>query len=407
MYELKFLNEVIANFLDKNEQFFQEKQIDWSTKGEYTIFNYRQGCERNDYNNWCRALVLDSKGRVASLPFPRFFNRGEKEAPNLNHKRCQFLEKLDGTLLAVFFDDDHKPVLHTRRTISTHEADWNMEITTFNGKKASLLKLAHEYLKNVEWWEDDYDCCFAFELVHDSTHVVTNYPAERWGMYLIGGRHLDTMEEMFEAELLAIANEMNKKPGVNIMRPHDWRFDDENELQSVLVSMPDDFEGFVAREIWSGRRVKIKKLSYMERHRLLSEKQNLRSVIAMWLRGEREQIMAYFTDTEAIFKKLDEAYGMFLDTVRGIVLVYQQWVQEKNWARKDLAAVVIKGEPKWLHHFIFRLYDKPWDDQNVWEMLKARLPDVRTVQEWLFGEPEEEEDADVGACPEMKCFWRK
>jgi len=385
MYD--FLKDVIKAFQNKDDEFFHSKDIDVLTKGQFSILNYHQDADRNGHNSWCRALVLDQTGRVRSLPFARFFNRGEKDALDLPLKKCDFIEKLDGCLIGAFFDDNKNLVLHSRRMVSSHKPDLDMEITSFTGKRVSLLKLAHKYLENVQWQGDDYDCCFAFELVHDCTHVVTEYPEDRWGMYLIGGRDLSTWEEMCEGELTGMAEEMNSHPGVNILRPYIYHFEDENDLQETLLGMPDDFEGFVAREWFTtDRRYKLKKPSYLERHHMIDRKRSVRSCLPIWLKGEQQEILAYFPDAKGKFDALDKAYAEFLVMVRDKVLYWQYAVKELGMGKKELAAFLMADEPRWVHTFIFSLYDKPWDDANLWQMLVNRLPDVRAVESLLFGD---------------------
>lgn len=375
------LRTVSENYLAKNEAFFEEHGINWSQKGKYAIFNYRQDAEPNRYNGWCRALVLAEDGRVMSLPFPRFFNKGQKEAPELDPANCDLIEKMDGTLIGGFWDGDEF-VFHTRRTISSHQPDMELEITNFNGKPYSLLQVAKKYVDQIKWDQyllDRKFFCFAFELIHDATKVVTEYPEDKWGLYLLTVRNLRTMRDHdsgSEMILDGFAGEMG------VRRPRVWTAESYAHVEQMMAEHPEDFEGYVLRDRTTGQRVKSKNPSYVERHHMV-DRRTYRYLIPLWLKGERAEIEAYFPDTTPLFQDLEDALAVFTKKIEMLIMYWQGRWNVNNWTKKQLALEVIKHEPKPLHSYIFKLYDKMWDDNCVREWLKRKILDVRYIEEVL------------------------
>ena len=51
----------------------------------------------------CRGLVLREDGVVLNYPFNRFFNPHEKEAASVDWTTTEVQEKLDGSLICVFW----------------------------------------------------------------------------------------------------------------------------------------------------------------------------------------------------------------------------------------------------------------------------------------------------------------
>lgn len=381
---MQHLQTVIENFVLDNESFFEANGIAVSRKGEFALLNYRQDAEPNEYNRWCRALVLDYTGKVRSLPFVRFFNKGQVQAADVDFTKCDLIEKMDGTLIGAFWHEKNI-VFHTRRTISSHQPDVDLEIVNFNGKSYSLLQVAKQYVERLHW-QEVYNCfswCYAFELIHDATKVVTEYPEDKWGLYLLNYRSLRDLSDKHQLrDLIGVGNLLGAK------MPRTWKGCSAAEIDALIAEHPEDFEGVVARCQTTGERVKIKSPSYVERHHMV-DRRTYRYLIPLWLKGEREEIEAYFPDTKELFEDLESALEIFTLFIKNVVCIWQDQVKGSGWTKKDLALAVIKDEPKWLHSYIFKLYDKPWDDARIREWLKAKVLDVRYILEVLNLDGEE------------------
>jgi hypothetical protein len=107
-----------------------------------------------------------------------------------------------------------------------------------------------------------------------------------------------------------------------------------------------------------------------------------------WSTKGQFTVFNYRQDAKDKFDALDRAYEKFRHYVECSVKAWQYDVEICGLTKKDLALRVLEEEPHWLHQFIFRLYDKPWDDKNLWEMLVKRLPDVMAVERLLKPEVE-------------------
>jgi hypothetical protein len=167
----------------KNLQIIVEKvclgDLDWfenqgilvGQKGNYCILNYINGVNVNDFNLLSRGLIVDTTNKkIVSMPFKRFGNYGEDirgYKTTVDFSRSEVLEKLDGSMLAVAFPDgDYKnPLYHTRKMISGR----SFKMTKgFDGQEIDLLKIAGEYVRNLNLSSEDTNKTLIFELIHST-----------------------------------------------------------------------------------------------------------------------------------------------------------------------------------------------------------------------------------------------
>lgn len=340
------LRTIIRKLINGDRQWLKAQEIGFGDKGQFWIVNYNQG-PRNDYNRLVRGMVVrkaphgwkgDELELIASFPFTRFFNRGEGEAAPVDFANAAMLEKLDGSMVGVFFPhgDPHKPEFHTRRMLSTHTPDMDLMIGGFHGAQFPFMKIIGGYVKQLKFDGRDVVMTYVFEFVHEASKVLTQYPAERYGLHLLGARNILTHKELTEEELDQVAQRIGS------MRPRRWTTSgDSAEIHRILDDMAvdtPDFEGAVFRDT-EGRRVKLKRDDYVKLHHML-DKLSYKYLIPAILAGEAEEILAHFPQAQERVDEFNDKYQKFIDHVVNRI---------KYWRTKDMPkqelAQVLRGRP--------------------------------------------------------------
>lgn len=342
---------IIRKLIVGDKDWFVEYGIIVGDKGQYWILNYQQGT-RNEINHLVRGMVVEKPQAdfdsdplvlIKSFPFSRFFNSGEAEAAPIDFARAEMLEKMDGSMIGVFFPNGTtNPEFHTRKMISTHKEDMERNLTTFYGKEYKFLSVIQEYVNTLTFGDEDKIYTFVFEFIHDSSCVITRYTPEQYGLYLLGARNLVNHDELSEDELDQVAQRI----GAN--RPRRFAaVADHAEIENMFALIGADtpnFEGFVFRDKISGHRVKVKDLSYVQKHHML-DNQRYKYLIPIILKGEEEEIIAYFPSVKDRVEEFKKFYNNYIDHVAERVLFWKQ----KGLTGRDLS-VTLFGEnplPKW------------------------------------------------------------
>ena len=352
---------VIDKVLANDEEWLEKKSIDVKRKGDHIVLNYNQFGDRNDLNRLTRGLVIDKHGNIISFPFIRFFNLREKEAEPVDLASSDIIEKMDGTLVGLAFlrDEDNKPIWHTRKMLSSSDADLNVVINLFTAGKVSLLKEIGEYIKKLSLSSDVYNYTLIFEAILSERPVVTQYTREELGLYLIGARDLETLDELSESELDIVA----KKIGAHRPRIFDVKADYDS-ISKMMDTFEDDFEGFVVRQRGTNNRIKIKKETYLKRHRLIGQLQ-YKNLVPLWLEGEREEIETYFKESKKMFDNIEKGVNTLVDKVENALNDVRHIDDRKEYAARVLSKY------KDISSFLFKLFGK--DIVNLYSFILSAL----------------------------------
>ncbi|MEL6930001.1 MAG: RNA ligase, partial [Cyanobacteria bacterium J06600_6] len=136
----------------------------------------------------CRGIIFDEANNyeVVSYPFDKFFNYGEGHAPTLDWNTAKVFDKLDGSLMTLYFYRDEW------RVQSSGMADAIGEVSGFDFSFAELFwqvwnELDYELPKNT-------DLCFMYELCTKFNRVVVRQHANN--LILHGIRNIKTLKEV-------------------------------------------------------------------------------------------------------------------------------------------------------------------------------------------------------------------
>jgi predicted RNA-binding protein with EMAP domain len=405
------LRTIIQKTISGDRQWLKEKVISAKDKGEYFVLNYAQG-ERNEYNELVRGLVVqkpqlgwngDVLSLIKSFPFIRFFNAHEKEAAPIDFANSKMIEKLDGSLVCIWFPtkDPNNPQYNTRKMLSTHQPDMNLMVGGFHdGKTFPFMKVIGQYVKQLKFNPEDVEMTYIFEFIHEASKVLTKYSSEKYGLHLIGARNIRTHRELTEDELNVVAQR------IGAPRPRSWDSSgDEETIRKMMDEIEKgtkDFEGMVFRDK-TGNRVKLKRADYIKLHHLLGSL-SFKNLIPKILDGEIEEVLAYFPSGRKKVDEFNEIFGDYVDNAVATILKYSR----QKLDRKSIALKVFGGEVdnQFLKSLIMRNFELT-DENVIRETVINALKEValgknknegspKRLMEILGLEDDEDEASDVG-----------
>jgi hypothetical protein len=331
---------IIQKLVDGNASWLKGKNILVGDKGDYWILNY--GIEdKNEFNKLVRGLVVkkpnhdfsgDFLNLIKSFPFTRFFNKGEQHADSVDFNNSEMIEKLDGTFVGVFFPnkDPKDPHWHTRKMISSHKPDIELTTGGFAGGQHKLMEIIGNYVKQLNYDDEDVHFTYLFEFIHHASAVLTKYSEDQYGLYLLAARDLRTHLEKSENELDKIA----KKIGVR--RPSRWdSVADSNQIGNMMKELSSkikDFEGFVFRDKQTGKRLKVKDPKYVEKHHKIGDLSPSK-LIPKILEGEENEVIAYFPHIEYLVQEIKRKHNNLKSEIVDLVNHFKKNVFTN---RKDL-----------------------------------------------------------------------
>ena len=247
----------------------------------------------------CRGMVVDVKAnRIMAYPYDKFHNYGEHLASEIDWRTARKLEKLDGSLMLLFFDDV--------------EDAWRVASSGHPTAAGSVGKHGEVTFKDLFWSTfNDLKMCipdhfargtrsttFMFELCTSLNRVVVQHDKPR--IVLHGARDLDTGDELNPIDLEVLSRVLNWE----LVKSFDLSSIDDVTAAAAALN-PLDSEGFI---IVDGRfnRVKVKSPRYVALHHLRSDFTQRRS-IELWRAGEIEELLLHFEDMRKDVMKVSDA----------------------------------------------------------------------------------------------------
>lgn len=351
--EKQKIREIIQHLIDGDRQWISDHWILAGNKSGYWVLNYLQG-PRNEYNRLVRGMVVqqppagwkgDPLSLIKSFPFTRFFNQGEKDGASINFGNAEMLEKMDGTMVGVFFPDGNSanPQYHTRKMVSSDTQDMGRTLTTFGGKQFKFMPIIGQYVKSLKFSPEDVEYTYVFEFIHEASYVLTKYAPEQFGLYLLGARHLPSHKELTEQQLDVLANKIGSK------RPRRWdAMASHEEIAAMMKELSQstaDFEGFVFRDRDTGNRLKSKDPDYVRKHHMIDDAKSIKRLLPIILNGEEDEVIAYHPHAAPRVQEIKQAYDQYLDMVTAKV---KEW-QAKGLSGQQLALALFGTNPlsKW------------------------------------------------------------
>ena len=329
-----------------------EANINITRKNNMILFNYNDAVlvpRNHPVLVKCRGLVINDRGELLNHPFDRFFNDFEKEAPTIDWKSAEVIEKVDGSLICVF----------------RNEGQW--EITTrgsFYPRTDNSLDFAEEFLRLYNDLDKlNQEISYQFELVSKNNRIVTWYD-EEW-VVLIGARNNIFGNEYTQSQLRIEASFLN----VPVAKTYSL-INNKEEIKNLFSRLKPDEEGFVVRD-GRGNRIKMKQESYIK----LSRIKNLHDEdIFEYVMGRSEidqeylqkcpEVLVRIKEISNMVERVEEAIGdAFADAIDGL----------ESDERKEYALKIQNNPYK---KMLFLMYDSKsirpflkWKDVEAWSKL--------------------------------------
>jgi len=313
-------------------------------KEDLVCFKYSQ--IDSDFNEplvrECRGIILEKDTwNVVAYPFNKFFNFGEEYADNIDWESAHVLEKVDGSLIKVYFHNGDWCV-GTNNTIDANDAELSAPpYETF----MELFDVAADVC-GLDYDSLDPHYTYIFELRSPYNRVVVPYEDIR--IVHIGTRNNITCEEV-EAD-------------IGIEKPKQYMLSSLEDCIAMAKTFDFTKEGFVVKDK-NYNRIKVKSEDYVRVHRLANNGSlTLERAIDLIRMNEIDEFLNYFPN-----------YTFYINNIRNRLTAFRNDILfNVNMAligkmgcktRKDFAATA-KTFPYpviW-----FKVYDSIYFDVDKW-----------------------------------------
>jgi RNA ligase len=258
---------------------------------KYTSYDSPKG---DPVTEECRGLVLAKDGwRVLSYPFRKFYNHGEAFAQDIDWATATAEEKLDGSMIQVYYD--------------WHDGRWYAGTTGTANGEADTEDPDRDF--NALFWSvlTDFQrstlvpgLTYVFELCTPWNKVVVRHNESFVRLLMI--RELKTLRELPTATVDDIAGHMM------VARPKKYGRADLSDFVRRASELPFDDEGFIVVDAHM-RRLKIKSAAYVRAHRLNDNGSSgsPKNMVEIIMLGEADELIVYFPERK---RQIDNILGL-------------------------------------------------------------------------------------------------
>lgn len=312
----------------------------------------------------CRGLILDRNDfSVMSMAFRKFFNSEEGNAHKIDWSTAYILEKLDGSMMQVYWDKYQAKWFAATSGTGEGEGEVNNKMgTTFN--ELFWKTVTEKYNFNPSQLNKDF--CFVFELTTPYNIVVK--PHGESSVALLTARNVKTLEEVSREELLNIGSVLN----VPVVKSYDLNQGNIGALLRTFENMVWHDEGYVVCDA-KFNRVKVKNPAYVAVHHLKgkSAEHNILTIVKS---NEIEEFASTFPDRKDELYKLKENYDKLINKLNLV------WVELETRKPKN----IMPAEKKKFAQAVFEVCGK--HDIKTFTGLYFGLADgkVASVEDYMF-----------------------
>ena len=329
-------------------------------EGNLVLFNYTIYSDAsNIITQEARGLVLEKNTwEVVRMGFYRFFNIGEKECASIDWETCYAKEKLDGTLIFLYYYNGRWKI-GTRNTIDAGDAPLeNIKYNSFKDLFYDIIKTCPSF--DFAKLNKNYTYCLEMCSIYNT--IVVHYEEPK--LFHILTRDNTTLEEL--------------NVDIGIPKPKTYFLANKKEYEKLVNSFDETHEGIVLQDA-QNHRAKLKSPLYFELHRLAANHQMTTEMVVNKIRtGEERELLCYFNEYAPLFAKIRGELAAARKKVLNIVEEVQAWKTLNPFAtRKDFSDFVKMQEysPIW-----YIAYDK---DAEAWF---DKLNDKKLIQLFKIGD---------------------
>lgn len=315
-----------------------------SWDGNYVLLKYNQLA--SDFNN---EIVRECRGCIFSIPdgghnwadivcypFDKFGNYGESYVPAINWSTAKVKEKVDGSLIKVWYHRD-KWHVSTNGTIDARKAPTSVEGVSFYDVFMRALEKNGNPDKFFQALDINYT--YMFELVSPETRVTIEYPEA--AIYYLGAR---SMLHFNEVDYPPTTEDYDFFSFVKL--PATYPLTTLQSCIEAVNAMGADEEGFVVCDNCFNR-VKIKSPEYL----IASKVRNngaitIKRIIEAMRAGYLDDLYAYAPDHR---KFIDSVLDAYKDIALKLTSVYAEAL-EADCPESTPWFMVVKTEVDPIYH---------------------------------------------------------
>ena len=325
----------IQEFIKQNdnwEQILAEKPYCLKVKkdDEYTLLSYDQ--IKSDFYNEivreCRGIILENKTlEPVCIPFYKFGNYGEGYVPNIDWNSARTQEKVDGSLIKVWFHNG-KWRVSTNGTIDAYKCEiGQVDLLKLDCPYKYFGELFDKAKENVglDFDKLNKDYTYMFELVSPYNKVVIEY--KEITIYHIGTRNNRTLEEL--------------DIDIGVHKPKQFALGTLQECLDSASKLPYNEEGYVVVDKdWN--RIKIKSPQYVAVHHIKNNGDvNIASIVQLIRTNEIGEFLTYFAEyTNNVNIIKSKISNILLGLNNGLLEI-----KDKEFATQKDFALAVKDRP--------------------------------------------------------------
>lgn len=338
-------------------------------------YNHLESDMTNEIVQECRGLIIQpdlfsltsnppiQQYKVSSMRFTKFFNYGQEEAAKLEFP-CEASEKIDGSLIGVWYDKD---------------TGWHVSTSgNIDAEDAPNVGGFHNYreLFDMAWGDLSFDildknCTYMFELVSPYTKIIVPYNEVK--LYLLAIRNNITLEEFQRESLPLIAYLLFDG---KITTPKTFICNNIKEVQDAVDNLTEDsenFEGFVLCDKHFNR-IKLKSATYanlffIKGDGIFTDKKILKLI----LDEQDDDILGHFPEYTEEFNLIRRGLSNLIQNMKNSINEVEKW---KELNKKDFAANIKDFKYK---DILFKAYNcQIWDkDEDYYaEFIKKYIDNL-------------------------------
>lgn len=266
-----------------------------------------------------RGIILDENNNweIVSYPYDKFFNYGEKHAATIDWNSAKIYDKLDGSLMVLYYYRDRWLVQTSGR------ADGSSDV---KGYELTFKDLFWQVWQQLGYQlPQEFDRCFMFELTTPFNRIIV--PQKDSLLVLHGVRNLSNLKEE-SPEIWA------EKYNWKVVKTFEFQ-DIDFVLEKAKNLSILEGEGFVIKDA-NFRRIKIKAsqyllLSYRFENILQSDEIESR-MLDLILINESDEFLAYFPEFEPIYLQVKSQLDRLIDDIDLCYQKYRDIPLQKDFA---------------------------------------------------------------------------
>ena len=324
-----------------------------SRKLGYVLITYILG--KTDFSIQEKDMLLECRGLIlrevdyepVCIPFFKFFNHGEAFAADIDWESAKVLEKIDGSLIKIWSDskDETKGFrISTNGAISASESNYELgEGASFEDLVIDAIESTVENFTEEELYQLDTvfrnNNTHMFELVSEYNRIVVDYGSEPQ-LYYLGSRNNETYLEYKEDILTK-----------TFKTPKEYSLKSYKECLQFAEAIDHlDKEGFVIVDK-NYNRIKIKTLSYIQKHYML--RATPKKAILILKNNEKEEYFSYCS--KEMKQYVLDIESDIIQEVERVIKLYEELVKNNIYESKKDFAIAVKSLPE--AYMLFKFYE--------------------------------------------------